>query len=88
VLWLSLRLSHPLCLLWRLLVLYGLTHRVRVVAGPLQLFVLPRGLVTSRVGLLLMAAPAVFLYCCQLAYVDLIAGVVSWFIMLSVSCTG
>ena len=80
---LSLRLSLPLCLPLRLLVLYGFTRRVRVVAGPLALFVLRWSLDTSWVLLFLMAAPAVFLYYCRLAYAELIAGVVSRFITLS-----
>ena len=70
------------------LVLYGLTHRVPTVAGPLALFVLRRSLDTSWVLLFLMAAPAVFLYCYQWAYVDLIAGVVSQLITVPISCTG
>ena len=70
------------------LVLYGLTHRVPAVAGPLALFVLRRSLVTSRVWLFLIAAPAIFLCCYQLAYADLIAGVVSQLITVPISCTG
>jgi len=70
------------------LVLYGLTHRVPAVAGPLALFVLRRSLVTSRVWLFLIAAPTVFLCCYQLAYADLIAGVVSQLITVPISRTG
>ena len=62
-----LRLSLPL----RLLVLYGLTPRVRIVIEPLALSMLPWSSDTSRVLLFLMAAPAV-----QLAYAHLITGVV------------
>ena len=62
-----LRLSLPL----RLLVLYGLTPRGRVVIEPLALSVLPRSSDTSRVLLFLMAAPVV-----RLAYAHLITGVV------------
>jgi len=88
VLQLSLRLSLPLCLPLRLLVLYGFTRRVRVVAGPLALFVLRWSLVTSWVWLFLIAAPAIFLCCYQLAYADLIAGVVSQLITVPISRTG
>ena len=70
------------------LVLYGLTHRVPTVAGPLALFMLRRSLVTSWVWLFLIAVPAIFLCCYQLAYADLIAGVVSQLITVPISCTG